>query len=272
MDAVLAATGLQADGALGGHPVFRRADGTPGRVDRPADLGGGETPPYGVPLVTQVSRWDRLKDPLGVLSGFVEHVAPHTDAHLVLAGPAVEAVADDPEGAEVLNAVRRARLSLPEPMRRRVHCACLAMEDAEENAVVVNALQRRSAVVVQKSLAEGFGLTVGEAMWKSRPVVASAVGGIADQIEDGVSGVLLGDPEDLERFGAAVRGLLEDPGAAARMGAAARERVRERFLNMRHLVQYEQLFERLTGGVADGLWEDRKGLLPNPDGGARVRT
>ena len=78
------------------------------------------------------------------------------------------------------------------------------MDDPEENAAIVNALQRHAAVVVQKSLAEGFGLTVAEAMWKGRPVVASAVGGIQDQIEDGVTGVLLDDPRDLAAFGAAL--------------------------------------------------------------------
>jgi trehalose synthase len=146
------------------------------------------------------------------------------------------------------------------------------MADAEENAVIVNALQRDSAVVVQKSLAEGFGLTVGEAMWKSRPVVASAVGGIRDQIEDGVSGVLLDDPADLEAYGAAVRGLLADPERAARIGAAARERVRERFMNMRHLVQYERLIEQLVAGRAEPVWERRSGVLPNPDDAAIART
>ena len=115
-----------------------------------------------------------------------------------------------------------------------------------ENAAIVNALQRHATIVVQKSLAEGFGLTVAEAMWKARPVVASAVGGIQDQIEDGVSGVLLHDPTDLAAFGTAVRGLLEDPERAAALGAAARDRVRHEFLNSRHLLQYEQLFGQLT--------------------------
>jgi trehalose synthase len=100
--------------------------------------------------------------------------------------------------------------------------------------------------VVQKSLAEGFGLTVAEAMWKSRPVVASAVGGIADQIVDGESGVLLGDPSDLGAFGAAVTRLLADPAAARRLGRNARRRVRERFLPDRHLLQYAQLLADLA--------------------------
>ena len=81
------------------------------------------------------------------------------------------------------------------------------------------------------------------------PVVASAVGGIRDQIEDGISGLLLHDPADLADFGHAVRGLLADPEGAARMGAAARERVRDHFLNVRHLIQYERLFEQLVGAT-----------------------
>jgi trehalose synthase len=111
------------------------------------------------------------------------------------------------------------------------------MADVEENAVMVNALQRRADVVVQKSLAEGFGLTVAEAMWKARPMVASRVGGIQDQIEDGVSGTLVA-PTDLEAFGRAVDRYLSDRERARVVGEAARERVREHFLGSRHLIQY----------------------------------
>jgi trehalose synthase len=118
------------------------------------------------------------------------------------------------------------------------------MEDAEENAAMVNAVQRTATVVVHKSLAEGFGLTVAEAMWKGKPVVASRIGGIQDQIVDGESGVLV-DPSDLEGFGDAIVRLLADAPAAARMGAAARARVRESFLGPRHLAQYLTLFTAL---------------------------
>jgi trehalose synthase len=97
---------------------------------------------------------------------------------------------------------------------------------------------------VQKSLAEGFGLTVSEAMWKGKPVVASRVGGIQDQVEEGVTGILI-DPGDLLAFGDAVRRLLEDQPAASRMGQAAQERVRASYLGPRHLGQYFELFRRL---------------------------
>ena len=105
---------------------------------------------------------------------------------------------------------------------------------------MVNALQRRADVVVQKSLAEGFGLTVAEAMWKGRPVVASRVGGIQDQIEDGSTGCLV-DPADLRAFGEGVSALLADPHADERMGQAAQTRVRDMFLGPRHLGQYVEL-------------------------------
>jgi trehalose synthase len=167
------------------------------------------------------------------------------EAHLVLAGPQVEGVSDDPEGAEVLAEVRAQRESLPAETRARTHLASLPMDDVEENAAMVNAIQRRADVVVQKSIAEGFGLTVAEAMWKARPVVASRVGGIRDQIVDGESGVLLDDPADLAGFGGAVTGLLRDPDRAHRIGEAGRQRVGEQFLGWRHLLQYVALLSDL---------------------------
>lgn len=226
-----------------GRAIFHRMDGSRARVDRPADLDQDGPLPEGVPLVSQVSRWDRLKDPVGLLTAFGEHVSTE-DAHLLIAGPSVADVADDPEGAEVLAEVRERRESLTPEVRARVHLATLPMDDVEENAAMVNAIQRRSDVVVQKSLAEGFGLTVAEAMWKSKPVVAGAVGGIQDQITDGVSGMLV-DPTDLEAVGRAIDDLLKDPERAAEIGEAARQRVIEQFLGTRHLVQYMNLLQGL---------------------------
>jgi trehalose synthase len=127
--------------------------------------------------------------------------------------------------------------------------ASLPMDDPEENAAIVNALQRRADVVVQKSLAEGFGLTVAEAMWKGRPVVASAVGGIQDQVTDGATGLLV-DPRDLDAFGRAVVRLLHDPELAQRLGAAARAHVREAFLEPRHLRQWFEVIQRVSATVA----------------------
>ncbi len=242
--AILHAAGLS-DEDNGASPTFTREDGTPDRVDRRATVWEGRTLRVDDPMVLQVSRWDRLKDPIGVIEGFLDHVAPHTEAHLVYAGPAVEAVADDPEGKEVLDEAKALFEGLPPEKQERLHLTALPMDDLEENAVMVNALQRRADVVVQKSIAEGFGLTVAEGMWKARPVVASRIGGIQDQIEDGVSGVLLDDPTDLPAYGAAVTELLKDPERAQAMGKAAQERVRDDFLPVRSLMQYLDLIEKL---------------------------
>ena len=242
--AILSQAGLVEAGAEnGGAPVFVRQDGSQGRVDHPAELDQDAPIPDEAPIVTQVSRWDRLKDPAGVLRSFAEHVR-NPSAHLLLAGPSVAEVADDPEGAEVLAEIRSQRDALPAEQRARVHLASLPMDDIEENAAMVNAIQRRSDVVLQKSLAEGFGLTVAEAMWKARPVVASRIGGIQDQIVDGESGLLIDDPADLAAAAAAVDLLLDDPGRAESIGSAARERVRKEFLGTRHLVQYMELIEK----------------------------
>jgi trehalose synthase len=121
------------------------------------------------------------------------------------------------------------------------------MDDLDENALIVNAIQRQAAVVVQKSFAEGFGLTVTEAMWKSKPIVASAVGGIPDQIDDGVHGLLV-DPHDLGAAGRAIAALLTDRARAEALGHNASERVRAEFLGDRHLGQYIQLFAELLAG------------------------
>jgi trehalose synthase len=243
--AILVAAGIVESGDAG-SPVFERGDGSEARVEHRAEIHEDTRLTPDDPIVLQVSRWDRLKDPEGVIRGFAEHAEAHeSGGHLVYAGPAVEAVSDDPEGAEVLKAAIELRESLPEAARRNVHLVCLPMDDAEENAAIVNALQRTASVVVQKSIAEGFGLTVAEAMWKARPVVATAVGGIQDQIVDGESGVLLPDARDLDAYGAAVRGLLEDPERARRMGEAAKRRVRDEFLGARSLLDYLELISRL---------------------------
>jgi trehalose synthase len=244
--AILVAAGLQEDAGGDAPAVFMREDGSPERVVRRATVWEGRPLRASDPVVLQVSRWDRLKDPIGVIQGFVDYVLPHTDAHLVYAGPDVAAVADDPEGKEVLEEARALFEGLPPEARERLHLVAVPMDDLEENAAIINALQRRADVVVQKSIAEGFGLTVAEGMWKARPVVATRIGGIQDQIADGVSGVLLDDPTDLEAYGAAVTGLLQDPDRARAIGAAAQERVRGEFLAVRSLMQYLDLIEKIT--------------------------
>ena len=196
-------------------------------------------------VVVQVSRWDHLKDMQGVLVGFADRVAGQTGVRLALVGPAVDGVSDDPEGARVLGECVAHWESLPPKLRSAIRLIALPMDDLELNALMVNAIQRRAAVVVQKSLEEGFGLTVAEAMWKSRPVVASAVGGIVDQVVPG-SGILLRDPSDLNTFGETLASLLERPEEMRAMGRHARAHIRANFLSDRHLVDYARLVERLT--------------------------
>lgn len=226
-------------GSLG---FFRRQGGS-GAVRRHSGLLlDGPPVPAHARLVVQVSRWDRLKDMPGVMRAFAGAMPTlPPDVHLLLVGPDVAAVSDDPEGAATLAQCRRQWAGLSVAQQHRVHLVCLPMDDVDENAHLVNALQRRAAVVVQKSLQEGFGLTVTEAMWKARPVVASAVGGICDQIVDGTNGLLLSDAEDLEGLGELVRRVLHDPELAGHLGRAARKSVHERFLGDRHLEGYVDL-------------------------------
>jgi trehalose synthase len=242
LDAVECAMILRDAGLVTGPPgdgrVRRRA-----LIEHDVPLLPGER------YILQVSRWDALKDPAGIVDGFARYVAPHCDAHLVYAGPTLDSVADDPEGVAVFDHARAVRRRFAADVRARIHLACLPMEDPDENALMVNALQRSAAIVVQKSIAEGFGLTVAEAMWKSRPVVASARGGICDQIEHGSSGVLLDDPRDGAAFGLALRRLLDDPDEARALGVAAHERVRDHFLSDRSLTDYLRLLAPLAAGT-----------------------
>jgi trehalose synthase len=174
------------------------------------------------PIITQVSRFDRWKDPLGVIEAY-RLVKATNDCQLVLAGGGAS---DDPEGAEVLAEVRDAAGDDPD-----VHVLELPPDAHRE----INALQRGSTVVYQKSLREGFGLTVAEALWKGRPVIGGATGGIPLQILDGLTGYLVYSPE-----GAAfrTRHLLNHPEVAQEMGRRATEQVRQNFLITRNLRDY----------------------------------
>ena len=174
----------------------------------------------------------------------------------MLVGPDVSGVSDDPEGAGVLADCHTMWAALPDPVREQCHLGCIPMDDADENAIIINALQRHAAVVVQKSLFEGFGLTVAEALWKSRPVLASAVGGIQDQIADGRDGFLLPNPDDHAGFADRLQLLLDDPALRARMGQNGHLRVRDEYLGDRSLIQYVALFDNLL----------ERNDLPAPDG------
>jgi trehalose synthase len=244
--AILVRAGLLTGVDAGGTLRFTRRDGSHGTVRPHRGLLDGDRPPAPSDrLVIQVSRWDRLKDMTGVLTGFCMRPTP-ADVQLMLVGPDISAVADDPEGAVVLRECQSMIEQLAPDVRARVHLVSLPMDDGDENAIMVNALQRHAAIVVQKSLVEGFGLTVTEALWKGRPVIATAVGGIQDQITHGHDGLLIDDPSDLDAFANALHILLENPRLAARLGTGGQQRVTAEYLGDRHLTQYVDLFASLV--------------------------
>lgn len=189
--------------------------------------------PTDKPFITQISRFDKWKDPLGVLDVF-RLVREKIDCRLVLCG---NMAADDPEGWEIYEEVRRKAKPFTDS-------GDVILVTIESN-ILVNALQRKAAVVVQKSLREGFGLTVTEALWKARPVVASNVGGIPLQIRDGENGYLL-DPEDTQGFADRIVEIIKHPDHAQEMGQSARETVRDQFLMTRVLSDYLDLLNYLS--------------------------
>ncbi|MBU2535560.1 MAG: glycosyltransferase [Chloroflexota bacterium] len=178
--------------------------------------------PTDLPLIVQISRFDRWKDPEGVIKAF-RLARKEVPCTLVLLG---NVATDDPEGETVYN-------SLLDQREERI--IILSRQDG----ALVNALQRRAAVVLQKSIREGFGLTVSEAMWKGTPVIGGNVGGIRYQIEDGVSGFLV---DTIEEAADRIVRLLKDRSLRDHMGKQARETVREQFLLTRYLEQYIDLF------------------------------
>ncbi|MBI3317794.1 MAG: glycosyltransferase [Candidatus Omnitrophica bacterium] len=178
--------------------------------------------PRDKPLVTQISRFDALKDPLGVIEAF-RLVKRSVDCRLVLAGGGAS---DDPEGTQVLAQVREKAQRDPD-----IHI----LELPPGSDLEINALQRASAVILQKSIREGFGLTVSEALWKAKPVVASAVGGIPLQIAHKYNGLLC---RSVEGAAFCVKQLLNNPSYAKRLGENGREHVRQNFLLTRHLKEY----------------------------------
>lgn len=189
------------------------------------------------PLLLQVSRFDRFKDPVGVIRAY-RLVKKHTPIQLVLAGGAAT---DDPEGAAILDDVRHEAGDDPD-----IHVLLLPADSHR----VINALQRRADIVIQKSLREGFGLTVTEALWKRKPVVGGRAGGITLQVIDYHTGFLVSTPE-----GAAfrIRYLLNRPERIHEMGEKGRRLVRENFLLTRHLREYLTLMVGLLHGAKDRI-------------------
>ncbi len=178
------------------------------------------------PMLTQVSRFDRLKDPLGVIEAF-RIVRKYTDCQLVLAGGGAT---DDPEGEAVLREIQEAAKGDPD---------IRILDLPPTSHLEINALQRASTIVIQKSLREGFGLTVAEALWKKKPVVASAVGGIPRQVIHKLTGMLV---HSVEGCAYQLRFLLSNPEFARRLGEYGHEHVKENFLITHNLKRYLLLF------------------------------
>lgn len=259
VEAILRSSGLANGKVHPGVPTAVLLDGRSVDVRRRANvLREGRPARLGIdPLVVALARWDWVKDPIGIMTGFARHIE-HPNARLIIAGPAAGAVTDDPGGRAVLRATRAEWHALPAKSRERIDIVSLPMADLDENALMVNALQRQAAVVVKKSLQEGFGLGVTEGLWKARPVVASSVGGHKDQIEHRRTGLLLEHPSDLREFAAAVDEMLGSDSAPG-LAAAGREHVREHFLADSHFVNWISILgkilvsDAITGTVARSL-------------------
>ncbi len=204
--------------------------------DLPPEIVNGMLERFGIdplrPILAQISRFDRLKDPLGVCRAY-QIVKRYTDCQLVLAGGGAD---DDPEGATVLKEVQEAAAKDPD-----IHVLNLPPWSAFE----INALQRGATIIIQKSLREGFGLTVTEALWKRKPVVASAVGGIPAQIIHKHTGLLA---HSVEGAAFQIRFLLSNPAFAQKLGEQGHEHVREHFLitgqMRRHLTAFLHLMNQ----------------------------
>ena len=188
------------------------------------------------PLFVQVSRFDRFKDPLGVVAAF-RMLRRHREASLVLAGGGAD---DDPEGKEVLEEVRRATAGDQE---------ITVLELPPDANLEINALQRAATVVVQKSLREGFGLVVTEGLWKGKPVIGGAVGGITLQVRDGFTGYLV---RTVEGCAYRMRQCLRHPNSAQTMGKRGTELVRGHYLITRQLRDSLVLLSLLRGGATIG--------------------
>ncbi|MEA3432812.1 MAG: glycosyltransferase [candidate division WOR-3 bacterium] len=186
--------------------------------------------PRDKPLIIQISRFDKWKDPVGIIEIF-KLVKEKVDCRLVLCG---NMAMDDPEGWMVYEKVKR-------KARRMIKNRDIVLITSDNN-ILVNVLQRSSAVIIQKSIREGFGLTVTEALWKGKPVAASNVGGIPLQIKDDESGFLL-EPNDTKGFADRIVRILQNPDMAEEMGRKGKEIVRKNFLLTRLLLDYLDLLK-----------------------------
>jgi trehalose synthase len=211
------------------------------------------------PVIAQISRWDRLKGFLPLLEGFTKLKSYLRDGRhdlgprhrrrlemvrLILAGPDPASIQDDPEAIEVLDSLVERYSQLDESLQRDIALLVLPMESRKQNAIMVNALQRCSTVVVQNSIQEGFGLTATEAMWKGVPIVGSRAHGLREQIRSGIDGTLVQDPNDPDEIAERLSDIMVMKGKRNRMAQSAQQRVRNEFLVFTQLRQWLQALTR----------------------------
>jgi trehalose synthase len=228
------------DSGIETAPVFARPDGTPYRLSATAEIDQDAPLPAQAPLALQVSGWERLKAQRRLLELFAEGLRDST-AHLVIAGPMIESLEVGEEN-EVLDELRTAREALPAAIKARVHLLQLPVADLDENAIMVNALQRRADVIADNATREAFGLSIAEAMLKGKPILARRTGGTEEQIVDGVSGMLV-EPEDDAGFAAGLRELLADRRRREVLGIGARAQAMKGSLTIDHLADYIGVIE-----------------------------
>jgi trehalose synthase len=214
------------------------------------------------PIITQVSRWDRLKGFKPLLDAFIQMKLKIFERNgmddwvtrrrmdlvrLVLAGPDPASIQDDPEGREVLEELQSAYLQIDPTIQDDIALVTLPMRSARYNALIVNALQRASTVVVQNSLREGFGLTVTEAMWKHLPILTNSYAcGPRQQVRDGLDGRLIDDPTDMEALVEAMQSMLSDSAARESWGRSAQRHVHQNFLVFSQLGAWIRLLSGLV--------------------------
>ncbi len=236
------------------HLVKRiQPDGTSGSCTSPSDLELLHRP-----VITQVSRWDYLKGFVPLMEGFVgmKEVGNRlpkdsyeyrwiSKCRLVLAGPDLDSIQDDPEGLEVMETIIARYKSIHPDLQKDIAILLLPMNSAKENALIVNALQRTSNIVVQNSLQEGFGLTATEAMWKAVPMVVSGATGLRSQVEDGIQGLINPNPDDPKSVRDVLMEILKDPDRREEMGMNGRNRVIQEFNIVRQLIRWVELWAKL---------------------------
>lgn len=256
---VLVNSGLLAEYAPVVRPAFAHSaerlqpDGSFAPATQPDELGLQFRP-----VVCQISRWDKLKGFKPLLDAFVAlkrrndpawsplHARRIALTRLVLAGPEPAAVQDDPEAQTVLDELCRTYASLDESLKRDVALLSLPMASLKENALMVNALQRCSTVVVQNSIREGFGLTATEAMWKRSPVLASSACGLRQQVRHGIDGLVVDDPTDPQQVAEGLQTLLVDPDLRQRYARSAQRRVHDEFLVFTQLRRWLRVLAQLV--------------------------